>query len=201
MYVGAFVNLRKPLFDTVNTWWCVMIRASCIIDEPSVKAVDLSEGWFFFVFVFLRGKLFLLTDLNAREGKEKVNCSAALSSNTISCQPGFPQININDCVYMDLSYPRFMIRFFKDPFLSVHAHITFQFQKRGYVLIPVLRNPGFGTWRKKIEYCSIYRLYPGYWPAAASSQVKYQQKKTKTRQQQQEHLTSLETVKQSFVFQ
>lgn len=146
----AFVNLRKPLFDTVNTWRCVMIRASCIIDEPSVKAVALSEDWFFsFVFVVLWGKLFLLTDPHGREGKEKVNWCAALFSNTISCQPGFPQININDCVYMDLSYPRDMIRFFKDLFLFVHKHITFQFQKRGYVFIPVLRNPGFGTWRKK----------------------------------------------------
>lgn len=37
---------EKPLFDMVilNTWRCVMIRASCIIDEPSVKAVELSEG-------------------------------------------------------------------------------------------------------------------------------------------------------------
>lgn len=37
---------EKPLFDMVilKTWRCVMIRASCIIDEPSVKAVELSEG-------------------------------------------------------------------------------------------------------------------------------------------------------------
>lgn len=49
LYVSAFVNLRKPLFDmtTPNTWRCVMIRAPCIIDEPSVKAVELSKGLIF----------------------------------------------------------------------------------------------------------------------------------------------------------
>lgn len=37
---------EKPLFDMVilSTWRCVMIRASCIIDEPSVEALELSEG-------------------------------------------------------------------------------------------------------------------------------------------------------------
>lgn len=109
MYVGAFVNLRKPLFDAVNTWRCVMIRASCIIDEPSVKAVELTEGWFF-CFCFCE-ESFFLTDPPGREGKEKLNWCAALFPNTISCQPGWnKQINITDCVYMDLLYPRIMIR-------------------------------------------------------------------------------------------
>lgn len=44
LYLQICGNMKRLLFNIValNTWWCVMIRTSCIIDEPTVKALQLT---------------------------------------------------------------------------------------------------------------------------------------------------------------
>lgn len=39
MCVSVFVNLRAAVDLVIVNTWCVMIRVSCIIDEPSVKSL------------------------------------------------------------------------------------------------------------------------------------------------------------------
>lgn len=79
LYVSAFVNLRKPLFDmmTPNTWRCVMIRVPCIIDEPSVKAVELSKGL-----------IFTEENLSPHSPPSTEPNEAKLRFQSISCSPG-----------------------------------------------------------------------------------------------------------------
>lgn len=137
-------NLIRCLYNilltvTVLTVWDVC-RRICKSEETAVRhcehmAMCNDQGVLHYWWAICQscgaiwGLIFLVVVVVFLWGK--VNWCAALFSNIISCQPGFTTRHQWLCLHG------------LDPFLSVHKHITFQFQK--------CPHPGF----EKARFCYL----------------------------------------------